>query len=209
MKRLLHIIASPRADWSRTLRVSGAFLEGFASKFPDCQIDSLNISIEKLTPLTLKRVNGKYTLLAGKDLDKETKKAWKEIEQHIERFVRADIYLISTPMWNFSIPYYLKHYIDIIVQPNYLFKYTPNGPEGLVKGKKMIIVTSRGGDYSPDSPFHSYDYQEPYLRTIFGFVGITDLTFVNVQPLDALGPEIAAKRIQEAQVKLKEILEQL
>lgn len=209
MKKLLHIIATPRADESRTLRIAKTFLEGFSRKFPDCQIDTQDISKEKLTSLTLRRVNGKYTLLAGKDLDKETKKAWGEIEQHIERFLAADIYLISTPMWNFSIPYYLKHYIDIIVQPKYLFRYTPSGPEGLAKDKKMIIITSRGGDYSPESPSHSYDYQEPYLKTIFGFVGITDISFVNAQPLDALGPEVATKRIKEAQAKLEEILEQL
>ncbi len=207
MRKLLHIIATPRQDESRTLEVSKVFLDGFSAKYPDCQLDTLNVSTEKLPPLTVKRVNGKYALLAGKDLDKETKKAWGEIEQQIERFICADIYLISTPMWNFGIPYYLKHYIDVIVQPKYLFRYTPSGPEGLVKGKKMIIITSRGGDYSPESPSHSYDYQEPYLRAIFGLVGLSDITFVNAEPLDALGPDVAKKRIEEAKGKAIKILE--
>lgn len=101
-------------------------------------------------------------------------------------------------MWNFGIPYSLKHYIDIILQPKYLFKYTDKGPEGLVKNKKAVIISSRGGDYSAESPFHAYDLQEPYLRIVFGFIGINDITFINAQPMDAFGPEVQNKKIEEA-----------
>jgi FMN-dependent NADH-azoreductase len=101
-------------------------------------------------------------------------------------------------MWNFSIPYVLKNYIDIIVQPKFLFQYTDKGPEGLAKNKKMVICTSRGGDYSPESPFHPYDFQEPYLRAIFGFVGISEIKFINAQPMDAGGEEIRAAKLEEA-----------
>jgi FMN-dependent NADH-azoreductase len=88
-------------------------------------------------------------------------------------------------MWNFGVPYALKYYIDAIVQPNYLFRYNEQGqPEGLVKGKKMVCVTSRGGDYSENSPFRPYDFLEPYLRAIFGWIGITDVEFINAQPMD-------------------------
>ena len=62
----------------------------------------------------------------------------------------------------------------------------------------MIIITSRGGDYGPDSPSHSYDFQEPYLRAIFGLAGVTDITFINSQPMDALGPEIQKQKIDAA-----------
>ncbi len=88
-------------------------------------------------------------------------------------------------MWNFTIPYVLKYYIDCIVQPGYVFRYDEMGrPVPMVHGKKMVCVTSRGGDYSPGSPFHPYDFQEPYLRAIFGFIGITDVDFINAQPMD-------------------------
>ena len=87
-----------------------------------------------------------------------------------------------------------------MVQPKYLFRYTDKGAEGLVKGKKMIVITSRGGDYSPENPAHPYDLQEPYLRTIFGFVGITDFIFINAQPMDALGPQVQEEKIKQAQV---------
>ncbi len=200
MKKLLHIVATPRGDESSTLRVSGAFLEALKKKYPDCRVDTLDLATEKLPELTAKRIDGKYALLSGKDLSPELQKAWEEIVGHIERFLSADAYLVSSPMWNFSIPYTLKHYIDVILQPKYLFRYTDKGPEGLVKGKKMMIITSRGGDYSPGSPFHAYDYQEPYLKTGFGFTGITDITFINAQPMDAAGPEVQAEKIKAAQV---------
>ena len=133
------------------------------------------------------------------------KEAWRDIEQAIARFLSADAYLISTPMWNFSIPHVLKHYIDVIVQPKYLFRYTDKGVEGLAKNKKMVIITSRGGDYSASSPFHANDYQEPYLRAIFSLVGITDIVFINAQPMDALGQDVAEEKIREAQKLAVEI----
>ena len=140
MDRLLHIIATPRVGESRTLKVSQEFLESFKKKYPGCGIDELDLYKEKLPELTVKRVDGKYILLGGKDLSGEFKEAWEEIVAHINRFLSADIYLVSTPMWNFGIPYALKHYIYVIVQPKYLFKYTDKGPEGLAKNKKMIII---------------------------------------------------------------------
>ncbi|MDP2980759.1 MAG: NAD(P)H-dependent oxidoreductase [Candidatus Omnitrophota bacterium] len=198
MKKLLHIIATPRQEESRTLKVTEAFFEGLENNDPDCRVDTLNVAKEKLPPMTIKAVSGKYVLLGGKDLPEELKPAWEDIIKHIERFLSADGYLISSPMWNFSIPYYLKHYIDVILQPRYLFRYTEKGPEGLVKNKKMVVITSRGGDYGPDSPSHSYDFQEPYLNAVFGLAGITGITFINSQPMDALGPEIQKQRIDAA-----------
>jgi FMN-dependent NADH-azoreductase len=107
-------------------------------------------------------------------------------------------------MWNFSIPYRLKHYIDVIVQPRYLFRYTPEGVEGLVKGKKMVVIASRGGEYTTDDT-RPFDLQEPYLRTIFGFVGLKDITFIVAQPMDAGGPEVQKKKIEEAQTRAGEM----
>lgn len=205
MEKLLHIIATPRGNESRTLKVSEAFLKKLKEKYPTCEVDELNLFTSPLAQLTVKRIDGKYTLLSGKELDGELKEAWREIELYIKRFLSADFYVLSVPMWNFSIPYALKHYIDIIVQPNYLFRYTEKGPEGFLKDKKMVIITSRGGDYGEGSPFRPYDLQEPYLRTIFGFVGIKDITFIHAQPMDALGPHVQGEKIKEAQGRAIEI----
>lgn len=204
MNKLLHIIATPRAEESRTLKVSGFFLETLKKKYKDLAVDELGLFSEKLPELTAKRAGGKYILLGGKELSGEFKKAWEEIVKHIERFLSADTYLITTPMWNFSIPYTLKHYIDIIIQPKYLFRYTDKGVEGLAKNKKMIVVTSRGGDYT-SAEASRFDLLEPYLRTVFGFVGLSDITFINAQPMDALGPKVGAEKIEEAKKQAEKI----
>ncbi len=196
MKKILHIVASPREENSRTLQVAEAFLDTYLKKHQDWVVDELNLWKEVLPPMTMKRVDGKYVLLGGKDLFGELKDAWEEIIQHIDRFKSADLYLLSTPMWNFSIPYMLKQYIDIIVQPKYLFQYTAQGPEGLIKNKKMVICTSRGGDYAPEA-MQGFDQQEPYLRTVFGFVGLKDISFINAQPMD-LGVELKDQKLREA-----------
>lgn len=204
MEKLLHIIATPRGSQSRTLAVSQAFLEVFSKKYPRCSIEELNVATAKLPSLTIEVVTGKYELLTGKDLSGNLKTAWKGVVDHIERFLSADAYLLSTPMWNFSIPHMLKHYLDIIVQPKYLFGYTDEGVEGLAKNKKMAIVITRGGDYSPNTPMRSYDFQEPYLRAIFGFVGITDIQFIIAQPMD-MGEQWLKEKLRQARMKAEKI----
>lgn len=204
MTKILHIIASPREEKSRTLSVSRVFMKRIQERHPDWVVDELDLMKEEIPGLSMKSVDGKYVLLSGKDLFGDLKDAWEGIIQHIQRFLSADIYLISTPMWNFSIPYPLKQYIDVIVQPKYLFQYTKTGVEGLAKNKKMIVISSRGGDYSSEDK--AFDHQEPYLRTIFGFVGITDITFLNAQPMDT-GAELQKKKLEEAKAAAKLLAE--
>ncbi len=183
--KLLHIVAAPRAHESRTLRVSKAFIESMHAKYADLVVDEINVFQGDLPAVAGDNIETRYTLMFGTPIDKRHKESWAQIEALIQHFLTADVYLISTPMWNFSIPYALKFYIDAIMQPGYLFKYNEKGQAiGLVQGRKMVCVTSRGGDYSEGSPFRSYDFQEPYLRAIFGFVGITDMHFVSAQPMD-------------------------
>ena len=183
--KLLHVIATPREHESNTMQVANALLESLHAKYADLSVDTINLFTGDLPAVAGDNIETKYTLMASQPIDKRHKESWKKIELLIEHFLSADIYLISTPMWNFSIPYALKYYIDSIIQPGYLYRYNEQGQAvGLVHGKKMICVTSRGGDYSEESPFHAYDFQEPYLRAIFGFVGITDMHFINAQPMD-------------------------
>jgi FMN-dependent NADH-azoreductase len=183
--KLLHVIATPRAHDSNTMRPAVAFLESMHAKYADLSVDTLNLFSVDLPAVAGENIETKYTLMLGQPIDKRHQESWGQIERLIKHFLSSDIYLISTPMWNFSIPYALKYYIDSIVQPGYLFKYNEQKqPVGLVHGKTMICVTSRGGDYSEQSPFHAYDFQESYLRAIFGFVGITDIHFINAQPMD-------------------------
>ncbi len=206
MKKLFHIVATPRAEESRTLKVSESFLEAFINSHSDWVVEELDLSKEELPGLTVKRVDGKYMLLGGRELSGQFRAAWQDIIRHMERFLSADAYLVSTPMWNFSIPYVLKHYLDVIVQPKYLFKYTETGVEGLVKNRRMAVITSRGGNYNLPE-FRAFDHQEPYLRAIFGYVGIKDIQFIIAQPMD-MGEAVQAQMLKEAQVKAEDLARQ-
>ncbi len=202
--RLLHIVATPRSHESNTMRVSNALLEELVLKYEDLTVQVLDLFKIDLPAVAGENIENKYKLMTGQQLEGRQKSSWEQIETTIQRFLDNDIYLLTVPMWNFSIPYVLKYYIDAIVQPGYLFKYNEYGvPEGLVKGKKMICVTSRGGDYSPGSPLHAFDFMEPYLRAIFNLVGITDIQFINIQPMDitpALRRSAIIKAIEDGRV---------
>jgi len=163
--------------------MSSVLLEELHGKYDELEVRTLDLFSADLPAVAGSNINSKYALMTGQPLDEEAGRSWAEIERTIEGFLDADIYLLTVPMWNFGIPYALKYYIDAIVQPGYLFRYNELGqPEPLVHGKRMVCVTTRGGDYS--GPMASFDYVENYLRAIFGFVGISDITFFNVQPMD-------------------------
>ena len=144
------------------MRVANALLESLHAKYADLSVDTIDLFTGDLPAVAGDNIETKYTLMARQPIYKRHKESWTKIELLIEHFLSADIYLISTPMWNFSIPYALKYYIDSIIQPGYLYKYNEHGQAvGLVHGKRLICVTSRGGDYSEKGPFHAYDFQEP------------------------------------------------
>jgi FMN-dependent NADH-azoreductase len=197
MKKLLHIIATPRGPQSRTLQITNAFLDRFHVLHPDWLTDEINIFHEVIPPLAARQVDGKYLLLGGKGLYGELREAWEEIRQQIGRFKEADAYLISTPMWNFGIPYMLKQYIDILVQPQLMFQYVNGRPEGFLKGRRMLVITSRGGQYT-SAETAPFDHLEPHLRSVFGLVGITDIEFINAEGLDGVPADVASKTVAAA-----------
>lgn len=139
----------------------------------------------------------KYVILQGKEVNEEANSDWPKITRYAEDFLSYDCYLISSPMWNFTVPYQLKHYLDVIMQPGMLFRFTANGVEGLAKNKKMFCVTTRGSDYREGTYLHQFDFLEPYLKAIFGMAGIVDITFLNAQPMDYT-PEVAQLSLNQA-----------
>ena len=112
----------------------------------------------------------------------------------LEDFIAADVIVIGAPMYNFAIPSQLKAWIDRIAVAGKTFRYTEKGPQGLAGGKQVIIVLSRGGLYPPQSPG---DYVEPYLRHVFSFLGIEDVTFVRAEGL-GLSPERREQGLKQA-----------
>lgn len=115
----------------------------------------------------------------------------------------ADTIIIGAPMYNFGMPSTLKTWFDYILRAGVTFRYSEAGPEGLLKGKRAIVVESRGGFYS-DGPAKVMDGQEPHLRALLGFVGITEVTFVRAERL-AMGPEVRAQAILDARSELRRL----
>jgi FMN-dependent NADH-azoreductase len=119
----------------------------------------------------------------------------------LEEFLAADIIVVGAPMYNFGIPSQLKVWIDRITIAGKTFRYTETGPEGLAGGKKLIVASARGGMYGAETPAAFLDHQETYLRGLFGFLGITDVTFVRAEGL-AMGPDQRATAIAAAKAEI-------
>jgi FMN-dependent NADH-azoreductase len=115
----------------------------------------------------------------------------------------ADVIVVGAPMYNFSVPTTLRTWFDYVLRAGETFRYSEAGPEGLLTGKKVIVVESRGGLYS-EGPAQAVDFQEPYLRHLFGFVGITDVTFVRAEKI-GYGPEARAQALADSRAELAKI----
>ena len=169
--KTLFLSASPRKENSRSRLLSNVLLEKLKSKNPDMSVDSMDLFEVDLPDILQYTADAKYeTMMGGSPADSN----WEKVLEMSRDFASYDCYVLGVPMWNFTIPYKLKHYIDVVVQPGVCFHYTQNGPEGMLSGKKMYIVATHGGDYS-QAPFNQFNFLEPYLRSIFGFIGITDI----------------------------------
>ncbi len=161
-----------------------------------------------LMPFDGLAVQAKYTILHGKQHTDEEAQAWKKVEALIGEFTAADKYVFAVPMWNFGIPYRLKQYFDILVQPGYTFSYTPEeGYKGLVTGKPAFVAFARGGEYAEGTPAKAFDYQKSYFDAILGFIGFTDITSVVIEPTVQGGPELAAQRKEAAVAEAKKCAE--
>jgi FMN-dependent NADH-azoreductase len=201
--RLLHVIATPRGLASNTARVSSCLLEALREAEDDLEVTTLDLFRADLPSVAGKNIESKYRLMTGQAIDDAGQESWTQIERTIEQFMAADVYLLTVPMWNLGIPYALKYYIDAIVQPGYLFRYTPDGQvEGLVNGKTMLLVISSGSDYTTQ-PMASYNFVESYLRAIFGFVGLTDIHVFHANGMD-MGPDLKKAGQRDAIAEARE-----
>jgi FMN-dependent NADH-azoreductase len=193
MSKLLYIEASPRKTRSASIEVSQVFLSEMQRNHPSVEVDKLDLWTTELPPFDGDTCDAKYAILHGQPHTPDQAKAWRRVETVIERFKSADGYLISLPMWNFGCPYVLKHFIDVIVQPGLTFSYSPaEGYKGLVTNKKAVIVYARGGAYGPGTGAEGYDLQSKTLGGILGFVGITDVTSIFVEPTLAAPADVEA-----------------
>ncbi|MFA4944597.1 MAG: NAD(P)H-dependent oxidoreductase [Lentisphaeria bacterium] len=204
MNRVLHIQASPRpADESWSARAAHAFLDAYARHHPDDRITTLELFRATLPAFDQDAAGGKYKLMHGQPLAAAEEQAWDLVREQIARFLAADKLVFSVPMWNFSIPYRLKQYLDILVQPGFTVHFDPQeGYRGLVTGRPALLVLARGSTYAPETPTAAFDFQLPYLKALLGFIGITQLHTVVVEPTLAGGRAAAEAALAKARTEL-------
>ncbi len=204
MAELLYIEASPRKERSASIKVAGDFVEEYQKVHSEDRVEVLDLWKKELPPFDGDIINAKYRILHGEPHTMAEKEAWRAVEDIIAHFKKFDKYLFSLPMWNFGIPYILKHYIDILIQPGYTFAYSPeSGYTGLVTGKPAVLVCARGGSYPPGTPGEAFDMQKRYMETILGFIGFTDIRSIIIEPTLILGPGEYAKMIDEKKAEAR------
>ncbi|MBT9330665.1 FMN-dependent NADH-azoreductase [Paracidobacterium acidisoli] len=178
MSTLLKIDSSPRGDASVSRQLTAAFADRWLKHHPDARI--IERDLYGASPLPLVDVNwigAAYTPPAARTPEQNQTLAVSETL--IQELQAADEYVFGVPMYNFSIPAAFKSWIDQVVRAGRTFSYTSGGSvEGLIKGKKATVIISSGGVYQPDTPLAVMDFVIPYLRTILGFIGITNVEFI-------------------------------
>ncbi len=206
MGRLLYIQASPRVGRSHSIAAADAFVETYREANPGDEVVTLNVFEADLPAFDGLAVQAKYAILHGKQHTEEELAAWRAVEAVIEQFTSADKYAFAVPMWNFGIPYKLKQYVDILVQPGYTFSHDPaTGFSGLVTGRPVFIAYASGGEYGEGSEAAAFDLQKPYLELVLGFMGLTDIRSVIVAPTLLTGPEAAAAARGSAIARAREM----
>lgn len=198
MAKLLYIQASPRGGRSRSIKVADAFADAYRKANPGDEVATIDLFTADVPTFDGDAIASKYAILRGGKPTDEQQKTWKTVERLIEEFKSADKYLLAVPMWNFGIPYRLKQYIDNLIQPGYTFAVTPEGQyEGLVTGKRAMVAYARGGDYA-GADATAIDFQQRYMELALGFIGITDVRSVVVQPTLMGGPDVAEDKTRAA-----------
>jgi FMN-dependent NADH-azoreductase len=187
---LLQIDSSARAG-SVTRRLTAKFAEEWRANHPTGEVIQRDLST---TTLPLITDDWNATRIEPSKLSPAQRNYLSASDALIEEVQGADTIVIGAPMYNFAIPSLLKAWIDQIVRIGKTVGYGPNGPQGLLGNKKVFVVTARGGAYEKGTPREKFDFQEPYLRHIFGFIGLTDVTFIHAenQAREGAAPSLAA-----------------
>jgi FMN-dependent NADH-azoreductase len=183
MPKLLHIQASPRGARSASVTVAQHFIKSYSAAHPGDTVETLDLWQAGLPEFDGATIDAKYAVLHGQKHTPEQLQAWQAVVKIADQFKSADKYLFSLPMWNFGIPYKLKHFIDVLVQPGLTFSFTPEaGYKGLVVAKPAVAVYARGGAYGAGTGMEAYDTQSRYLKQVLGFIGFTDIKEIFVEP---------------------------
>jgi FMN-dependent NADH-azoreductase len=201
MSQVLLVTSSPRGDASHSTQIARRLVDRLASGDPKS-----TVVVRDLFKDPLPHIGEDFVI--GRDTPPEKRTAAQKIviarsEELIGELFAADIIVIASGMVNFGVPSTLKTYIDHVVRAGITFRYTANGPEGLLKGKKAFLVHASGGIYS-QGPAQAANFQDTYLKHVLGFIGITDVELITIEGV-AYGPEAAQKAVAAATQRVSSV----
>lgn len=196
MRRLLHIQASPRGVRSRSDAIGRHFLKRLQAREEDLDIATLNVFDADLPAFDRAATEGRYGLLVGEPVPPEQRDAWDALRTIADHFLSFDMWLFTVPMWNFGLPYRMKHYVDLVTHPGLTFRNDVDGNvEGLATGRTAIIVAASAMPFGANPEIDSLDFQLSYLRAWLGFIGVTDIHAIRVA--GTFGPDAMVERAME------------
>lgn len=194
--QLLHIDSAITGDASVSRQLTARTVEAWLAAHPGTQVEHLDLVADAPSHFTMDSMAPRTGQTEGLSDLQQRENAVSE--RLVSQFLAADVVVVGAPLYNFGIPTQLKAWIDRIAQPGRTFRYTANGPEGLAKGKTVIVASSRGGVYSTSEGGRAMEHQESYLQTVFGFFGITDVRFVRAEGV-AMGGEAKTAALASAE----------
>jgi FMN-dependent NADH-azoreductase len=208
MSHLLHLDASPRGERSHSRRMTKEFIEQWKQTHPNDTVVYRDIGRNPIPHVDEPWIAAAFS--SPEQHTPELREAIRLSDELVDEFLAADVYVIGVPMYNFSVPSVFKAYIDQIVRVGRTVAFEPNDGANvfkpLVLGKKMFIVESRGDSgFHPGGRYETMNYHDPYLVTVFGFMGITDITFIHVEN-DEYGGTKLAESIANARAKITELV---
>jgi FMN-dependent NADH-azoreductase len=204
IKSILLVQSSPRATESYSHQVAHAVLNDIKASNPEAQVVVRDLAANPPPHIGQTFVSGLFTQPEQYTLEQSNALALSDTL--INEIVAADLLLLAVPVHNFGVPSTLKAWIDHVVRAGRTFSYSSSAPEGLLKGKRAIVVLASGGVFSA-GPYKPYDFHEPYLRAVLGFIGITAIDIVRVEGI-AVGTIGSEKAIASATAQSKRILAQ-
>jgi FMN-dependent NADH-azoreductase len=202
MANLLFVSSSLFGDNSKSRSIASEFIDRWRETHPSTTVVERDLTADSMPHLSLATMAAAMQPVDARSTT-ETQAA-ALADRLIEEVEAADVIVIAAPMYNFSIPSTLKAWIDHIARAGRTFRYGAAGPEGMLKGKKVFIITGRGGVYS-DGPAKIMDFQEPYLRAVLAFLGLDDVSFIHVEGLK-MSPEAAAVGVERARQAIADLV---
>ena len=198
--RLLHVDSAITGAASVSRQLSAKIVAAWQASHPGTEVEYLDLVAQPPGDFTFDAMS--LRLGQSEGLSEAQKRENAVTERLVRQFLAADVVVLGAPMYNFGIPSQLKAWIDRLAQPGYTFRYTANGPEGLAKGKTVLIASSRGGVYSTSDMGRAMDHQESYLQTVLGFFGITDIRIVRAEGV-AMGDEARTQALAAAEQAIR------